>query len=111
MLLDISMPGLDGFATWRQILTRHPEMPVVFVTAAHDMKSELRALDDDIGREWRRALRSGEALSLLMIDIDHFKTYNDHYGHIEGDACLQQVAQAILRWITIPGSQLGVACV
>lgn len=54
-----------------------------------------RALDERIGLEWRRAQRSGESLSLLMIDIDYFKKYNDHYGHLEGDDCLRKIAQAI----------------
>jgi len=53
------------------------------------------ALDEAVTREWHRALRSGAPLSLLMIDVDHFKAYNDHYGHVAGDHCLQQVAQAL----------------
>ncbi|MGD9773760.1 diguanylate cyclase domain-containing protein [Diaphorobacter sp.] len=54
-----------------------------------------RALDEAVAREWHRSLRSGAALSLLMIDVDHFKAYNDQYGHLAGDRCLQQVAQAL----------------
>ena len=53
------------------------------------------ALDEAVAREWHRAMRSGAPLSLLMIDVDHFKPYNDHYGHVAGDHCLQQVAQAL----------------
>jgi diguanylate cyclase (GGDEF)-like protein/PAS domain S-box-containing protein len=52
-----------------------------------------RRYDETIDREWRRAMRDGSLLSLLMIDVDHFKTYNDIYGHVLGDACLRQVAQ------------------
>jgi len=48
-----------------------------------------------IEKEWRRALRSRTPLSLLMIDVDYFKLYNDHYGHVEGDACLRAVANEI----------------
>lgn len=54
-----------------------------------------RAFDDSLSREWQRALRHNELLSLLMIDIDYFKRYNDAYGHPAGDACLRQVAGAI----------------
>ncbi|WP_119966533.1 sensor domain-containing diguanylate cyclase [Simplicispira lacusdiani] len=53
------------------------------------------ALDEAVAREWNRAMRSGAPLALLMIDVDHFKAYNDHYGHVAGDQCLQQVAQAL----------------
>ncbi len=47
--------------------------------------------------EWRRAQRSGRPISIVMIDIDHFKLYNDHYGHLAGDECLGRVADAMLR--------------
>ena len=45
--------------------------------------------------EWRRGLRSGAPLSLVMIDIDAFKAFNDGYGHQRGDACLKEVARAL----------------
>ena len=54
-----------------------------------------RALDEHVSTQWQRAMRQQRPLSLLMLDIDHFKHYNDHYGHIEGDECLQRVAQAL----------------
>ena len=53
------------------------------------------ALDEAVAREWHRAMRSDAPLSLLMVDVDHFKAYNDHYGHVAGDHCLQQLAQAL----------------
>jgi len=54
-----------------------------------------RALDDIMEREWRRGTRSLKPLSLLMLDIDHFKAYNDRCGHLAGDDCLRTVAQTL----------------
>lgn len=57
--------------------------------------SNRRAFDEYLQREWHRALRSGRALSLIMIDIDNFKLYNDSYGHSAGDECLRKVTQSL----------------
>ena len=54
-----------------------------------------RMLDKTLDLEWRRAQRSGSPLSLIMIDIDHFKAFNDNHGHQAGDEALRQVAQTI----------------
>ena len=54
-----------------------------------------RGFDESFALEWRRAIRNGHALTLLMIDIDYFKKYNDTYGHVEGDECLKKVAEVI----------------
>lgn len=48
-----------------------------------------RAFDLEIEREWRRTLRAGSQVSLLLLDIDHFKEFNDKYGHQLGDDCLR----------------------
>lgn len=147
VLLDALMPGLDGFEACSMILERHPALPILFVTAATDHDSEVRALqsgavdfitkpingyvvrlrvrtqlklkmqadllrrmavtdpltgvanrralDQRMDREWAQAAQLRHPLSLLLIDIDFFKRYNDHYGHIAGDECLQRVACAI----------------
>lgn len=47
--------------------------------------------------EWRRSIRKSSHFSLLLIDVDHFKMFNDRYGHLEGDDCLRDVAQALLK--------------
>ena len=54
-----------------------------------------RLFDQTLVTEWARAARRNEAVALLMIDIDHFKAYNDHYGQPAGDACLRRVARLI----------------
>lgn len=62
-----------------------------------------RSFDTALGREWGRALREGLPLSLLMIDIDYFKPYNDTYGHSSGDDCLRQIAEVISQARRRPG--------
>jgi diguanylate cyclase (GGDEF)-like protein len=149
ILLDVIMPGIDGYEVCRQ-LKRDPrttEIPVVFVTAQSDATEEedglaagavdfiaksasanvmrarvntlitlkrqsdlLRALarldgltglanrrhfDDILAAEWRRCARSAKPVSLILIDLDFFKRFNDRYGHQAGDSCLQQVASVL----------------
>jgi diguanylate cyclase (GGDEF)-like protein/PAS domain S-box-containing protein len=54
-----------------------------------------RCFDDTLQAEWQRALRQQQPLSLLMVDVDNFKQYNDAYGHLGGDECLQRIACAV----------------
>lgn len=54
-----------------------------------------RRFDEALAQEWRAGLRHRRPLALVLIDVDHFKRYNDHYGHPAGDACLHQVARAL----------------
>lgn len=57
--------------------------------------SNRRHFDEYLELEWRRAMRDQTQLSLMMIDVDFFKAYNDNFGHLEGDEALRQVAKAI----------------
>ncbi|HEV8689591.1 MAG TPA: sensor domain-containing diguanylate cyclase [Ideonella sp.] len=56
-----------------------------------------RAFDEALEREWRRAQRGRAPLALLMVDVDHFKQFNDFYGHVAGDDCLRQLATVLAR--------------
>jgi diguanylate cyclase (GGDEF)-like protein len=54
-----------------------------------------RALDEKLTIEWQRARRNRQSLSLLMLDIDEFKKYNDHFGHLQGDDCIKNCADIL----------------
>ncbi|WNK01226.1 diguanylate cyclase [Thalassospiraceae bacterium LMO-JJ14] len=161
IILDIMMPGMDGYEVCRK-LKETPgaeNIPVIFATALSDHTDEAkgfeigavdfvtkpivapvvvarvknhlqlkryrdyletiafvdgltgipnrRSFDQHIRSEWQRAIRSGSELSLLLVDIDHFKQYNDTYGHQAGDACLTLVAKALSSSVHRPGDQVA----
>ena len=66
-----------------------------------------REFDRKIEEEWLRARRKGTELGVVLIDIDHFKLYNDNYGHSMGDDCLRQVAKAMARCLRRPADLLA----
>lgn len=61
-----------------------------------------RRFDEVLAQEWRRGMRENKPLSLLLLDVDFFKRYNDHYGHVRGDSCLKQIAEAALDVVCRP---------
>ena len=65
--------------------------------------SNRRMYDELSVREWRRCERMKKPISLVMVDVDHFKLYNDHYSHQAGDECLKAVAAQMLRAAPRPG--------
>ncbi len=156
IIMDVEMPGLNGFETTRLIrewLAGH-WIPIIFVTGLNEdenyregieaggddylikpvsfmiIKAKIRAMEriaemrDQLSRlnselealsqldslthiynrrtfnelaqqQWALAKRHQQPISALMIDVDHFKLFNDHYGHPAGDSCLKKVTQAI----------------
>ncbi len=66
-----------------------------------------RHVDDFLSLVWERARVDGTEVSVMMIDVDHFKAYNDMYGHPEGDACLQDVAATLKRRLRRPSDLVG----
>ncbi|PMB38367.1 hypothetical protein CEN47_06675 [Fischerella thermalis CCMEE 5319] len=61
-----------------------------------------RRFDEYLSQEWRRMAREQQYLSLILCDVDYFKSYNDHYGHQAGDACLKRVAAAMRNTLKRP---------
>ncbi|WP_153132108.1 diguanylate cyclase domain-containing protein [Dechloromonas hortensis] len=62
-----------------------------------------RRYDEALEHEWRRGARNGSPLSLAIIDVDHFKAYNDRLGHAEGDHVLRRIARALSAFVRRPG--------
>lgn len=71
----------------------------------HDSLTDIpnrRFFEESLNREWMRCTRNGHPLSLLMMDVDNFKLYNDNYGHGAGDECLRDVARALKKHLFRP---------
>ncbi|WP_054974048.1 GGDEF domain-containing protein [Paenibacillus sp. A3] len=66
-----------------------------------------RFFDERFAKEWRHAMRFSTPLSVILLDIDYFKRYNDTYGHHDGDACLQYVAEAMRHAAKRPGDMIA----
>lgn len=69
--------------------------------------SNRREFDARLEKEWQRSMRSNEPLSVILFDIDHFKLYNDTYGHSMGDDCLRQIAAAMAQCLKRPSDTLA----
>jgi diguanylate cyclase (GGDEF)-like protein/PAS domain S-box-containing protein len=77
------------------------------VTDALTGLSNRRRFDQYLATEWRRSMRDRQPLSLLMLDADKFKVYNDTYGHQRGDNCLKQIAEACMDVVSRPGDLIA----
>jgi diguanylate cyclase (GGDEF)-like protein len=82
------------------------EMLLLIGWSAQDRLTRLLSrgsFDDALRREWRRAMRDGAPLSAVIVDVDHFKAYNDRYGHPAGDIVLRDVATVLRQQFRRPG--------
>ncbi|MBX9613786.1 MAG: diguanylate cyclase [Burkholderiales bacterium] len=66
-----------------------------------------RFFDDTLRKEWHRALKRGDPLGVLRVEIDHFKPFNDRYGYAAGDRCLQRVAKTLTQACRHPGDTVA----
>ena len=79
----------------RELRASNNQLSVLASLDALSGLANRRGFDSRLGFEWVRAEHSGHSLALMMIDIDHFKLFNDTYGHLEGDACLRHVGETL----------------
>ncbi|MCK1625522.1 diguanylate cyclase [Bradyrhizobium sp. 160] len=99
--------NIDGVVAISRDITEHKKLETRLETLAiEDSLTGLanrRRFDERLKDEWARAYRDRSSLAFLMVDVDHFKAYNDEYGHPAGDACLRRVAQVIAAEMQRPG--------
>jgi len=86
-----------------QDLRKQEEVGKLLLTDPLTGLGNRRKMDEALAVEWDRGAREGKPLGVLMIDIDHFKAFNDRYGHPAGDHCLEVVSRAILGHCDRPG--------
>jgi diguanylate cyclase (GGDEF)-like protein/PAS domain S-box-containing protein len=91
----------------QQLREAYSAVEALAVTDALTGLANRRRFDQYIGSEWRRSMREHQPLSMLMLDADFFKAYNDTYGHTRGDSCLKQIAEAAQDIVTRPGDMVA----
>lgn len=105
-LIGITLIGLIGsYSLELSLRANFLSEGVAQFRALHDPLTNLynrRAAWDHMDRAWRLAFRERERLALLLVDVDHFKRFNDRYGHLMGDICLAKVAMALSDRIRRP---------
>lgn len=96
----------DGIAITVRDITARKNMELALQAANHELQAlahldgltkiaNRRCADEFLDKEWRRLCRSEQPLSILLLDVDYFKLYNDCYGHQQGDDCLIQIAKIL----------------
>ncbi|MEU8081871.1 diguanylate cyclase [Catellatospora citrea] len=103
--LAVSLDNASVYASLERKVAQRTEeltaanrrLELLSTTDALTALANRRRLEEILHAEWDSALHTGRPLALAMVDIDHFKLYNDHYGHPAGDDCLQRVAAELTR--------------
>jgi len=104
VVLNAKLRAMERIADMRhQLHEANRELKLMAVKDGLTGLSNRRHFDETMERELKRAERSNTTLSLVLCDIDHFKRYNDNYGHLAGDDCLVAVAQAMMKVSIRPG--------
>jgi diguanylate cyclase (GGDEF)-like protein len=105
-LLDAKPDGFGDVVVVMRDVTERKELEnrlaAMAMTDALTSLANRRAFDEAMLREWRATHRSGLPTSLMLLDVDQFKAFNDHYGHQVGDDCLRTVAAAVLASVRRP---------
>ena len=102
IILTLSLLGGLLYRQIRQLIAAENDLSIaradLEIIARTDSLTQLanrRCFDSALQKEWARASRNHSDIALILLDIDWFKQFNDHYGHLQGDECLKQVAQLI----------------
>ncbi len=103
LLQEIKIVHEQLKAVYAQLHQSHQELEKLSCMDGLTGISNRRHFDTYFSQEWLRALREKISTSLILVDIDYFKLYNDHYGHQAGDLCLQAIAQALADTLQRPG--------
>jgi len=109
----LATAATSALAAWqldRQSRQSFLESRLIAQLAEHDALTGVknrRVFDEHLGRLWQQAIDDARPLAVLLIDVDHFKAYNDRYGHQAGDVALQRVAQAVQAQISRPLDMLS----
>lgn len=108
IFLAINVATIAGLASWlsyRSFLKNEALLSQLESFSNTDRLTGInnrRYFDRQLDSELARATRDGTTTAVLLLDIDHFKNYNDHYGHPQGDECLQQVADCLRKAVPRP---------
>ena len=106
----IALFALIGMKLAKNVALRHTSEIALAKLARTDSLTGVmnrRSFDDAFGKAWMQAASSEKPLSLLLLDVDHFKAFNDTYGHPAGDTCLQLVATAMIETVYKPADRVA----